>query len=1028
MIDDEIASSANYCAQSSSPACHLAAAGAGAMTTLSKYMKRKIIYIILSFIFFIGSVTFYINTVAIPSHLKKIITEETQEFLGRKISLQDIHFNPVQGFILRGITILEKDSPDVFATIGWARAGFMYWPFLKEKKIILSSIEIRHVSFQLIHYSEDQWNFTDIMEGRSASQNRPVKVFFSHVNLKDGRVKVIDLEADHQFSELFENLNLTMNLSLTKGITFQTGFNIPQKQGLLEAHGNFQPLSRRFDGAIKVRNLPLGQYLKVAQVPLTPVMNGLVITDATIDIHSGRDWFECKGWINAHNLDMNFADNGNFRIQSILWQEALVRFEKNRLTAEGDTHLQNVAVSFPNGTILKGDFASPRFSLTASDDNIQGRGDVAVQNFYLKWLTDYELRGQLTLENMSFQNTPSSAWKVESRITGNQIGIQLPGGHHFTSDVITPVTVNFNPLAKTATVEANGNLVQSALKFKKDITITDEPAAHVHVQWNGNNDPSTTYNGSVIFKNAEMLGTGISAVEHIQGTATFKNGSAQSDRLSFEALGMPAFLTGTLENFASPHIDVKVHVDAFDLKAAPQFIPKFLTDNQLRMDGMAVADIDYRGPLGSPDDADIRFGAYLKNVSLTSGKLDQSVSGLSGRINYRRDNLSWEDLHATFDQKDYLLTGTLTDFKHPVIETALNSKDLKITTRFEYTPEVIRFTKLTGVYGLTGFNLRGTSQPKPSGKPLLNLQGEMGLNLEDLPRFIPDGKKILEPYQLAGIVNIKGEFKGDAVHWQDWQFSLTGESPLFLMWGVKLKNMKFNAVQKNNLLKPLHIWGEFYNGDFNAMASIDFAKKEMPFNLIMRVLDANVTQLKADTPFKKQSLAGGLSTTMFLDGTLSDLKNIHGKGGIEIKDGRLWELDLLKGLGGILLIPEYKDIVFTQAGMNFTTDHGIISTENLQLLSPSLSLLGKGTLDLNQDQILNLMLSPDFNANVIAGSSSLKRGTTAIITQTEKFMTVQITGTLSKPVYKVNKSPVRILQRTGGVILENVSQLFQNIF
>jgi hypothetical protein len=37
-------------------------------------------------------------------------------------------------------------------------------------------------------------------------------------------------------------------------------------------------------------------------------------------------------------------------------------------------------------------------------------------------------------------------------------------------------------------------------------------------------------------------------------------------------------------------------------------------------------------------------------------------------------------------------------------------------------------------------------------------------------------------------------------------------------------------------------------------------------------------------------------------------------------------------------------------------------------------------------------------------------------------MSVKVTGTLSKPQYKVNKSPVKILQKTGGVILENVSQ------
>ena len=128
------------------------------------------------------------------------------------------------------------------------------------------------------------------------------------------------------------------------------------------------------------------------------------------------------------------------------------------------------------------------------------------------------------------------------------------------------------------------------------------------------------------------------------------------------------------------------------------------------------------------------------------------------------------------------------------------------------------------------------------------------------------------------------------------------------------------------------------------------------------------------------------------------------------------------------MIPEYKDIVFTQAGMNFLLKDGIMSTENIELVGPSLNLFGKGTLNFNQGQALDLLLSPDFNSDVILNSSSLKKGTTAIITQTEKFMSVNVTGTLSKPQYKVNNSPVKILQKTGGVILENVSQFFQNIF
>jgi hypothetical protein len=243
---------------------------------------------------------------------------------------------------------------------------------------------------------------------------------------------------------------------------------------------------------------------------------------------------------------------------------------------------------------------------------------------------------------------------------------------------------------------------------------------------------------------------------------------------------------------------------------------------------------------------------------------------------------------------------------------------------------------------------------------------------------------------------------------------------------MKIRNMRFNAVQKDNRLKPCHLWGNLYGGELNAILSADLAQKELPFDLIIKIENTDIGALKEDTPLKKYKIDGKLSSTALFEGSFADLHNFKGKGGIQIKEGRLWELDLLKGLGGILLIPEYKDIVFNEAGMNFAVNNGLVTTDNLQLLSKSLTLYGRGNLDFNQN--INLILTPDFNNDVIAGSSSLKKGATAIIAQTEKFMSVDVTGTLAHPQYKVNKSPGRILQKTGGIILDNVSNLLKNIF
>lgn len=1066
----------------------------------------RIILLLLSFVFFIGAVTFYINRVTIPKDLKKIILKESRQFLGRPVHLKDLSFNPITGFTLEGITILEKDSTEIFTSVDRVRVHLLYWPLLRQQKVIISSLELKGISLNLIHYSPGEWNFSDLLRRRSEKTQQPRKIYLSRLIVKDGYVHLTNLQDGLQFSEVFDPVDATVNLSVTKGIVFEAAAHYADKQRTLEITGNAQPLKEQFNANIRSNGIAVKAYLDLFQPDLPFIYDDLSINTMDVELSMRRHTIDISGTMTLgaialrtqrsqllvkslalHDLSFGFHD-GEYILKGQIMADApkfvldersyaadlltarlndttlraaalnmagslsatraaITAGEKwnfmgdvqlnslnvsrgaNALSATAAADIKNASLSVGTKIRMNGDFLSPGLTVINASDTTTVKGDLYANNLFYSWPMEKELRGQAALTNIRVVGNPQTQWTARSDVQFNGIRLKLPGGNSLTSDAAGPLALEYTPENKKFKITSTYQLTNGTFAMSNGMTLTGSPSGTVSVSSKKENSPNLPYYGSMEFKDAVLVTNRVGAVENIHGTVSFENNRARTSDLNLRLLGMPALLTGTLEDFSSPSLDITVYMKDFDLTKTQEIIPEVIKTNALTLAGTAPwLSVSYQGLASTTNNAAIAFEAQVADAVITSGQIEQTATGVTGGIRYEDKKLFWQDLNAQHNGKNYRLTGSMVPSAEPTIETEIEADRFKVKTRFQHTREKTVFEQLIGHYKNAVFNLTGSTQLMPGGGRMFDVTGEADLELKDLPLMFPNIPDGIKKCGLGGMTHVKGSFKGDPSHWQDWQFDLTGASPQFTIWGMNIHNMKFNAVQKNNLLKPLHVWGEFYDGDLNVVASLDTAKKELPFEIIARVLNSDLNKLRIDTPFKKQSLAGTLSTTAILSGQLADLKVINGKGGVEIKDGMLWELDLLKGLGGLLLIPEYKDIIFTQAGMNFTMADGVMSTENIQLLGPSLNLFGKGTLDLKGDQALNLLLSPDFNTSVVVGSSSLKKGTTAIITGTEKFMSVEVTGTVSKPNYKVNNAPVKILQKTGGVILENVSQFFQNIF
>jgi hypothetical protein len=1071
-------------------------------------VRTKIISIILAFIFFLGAVTFYVNQVIIPRHLKTIITNTAEKYLGRHLTFKRIRFNPLRGFLIDGIAVFEKDSQDPFATIDKAVAGFRYLPLIFEKKIVLSSFEVHKVSAHLIHYAADQWNFSDLRERLAephTSSSKSVPVYLSHIQMTDGKIKVTDLEAGSQSSEFFDDVQIKSDLSWSRGIIFEMGTRIPSQQGWFEAKGRYQLLSKKFKAQVKMKNIPLAQYVKLSRQTLPVTFEDAYVHDLSAFLVWDGQHVEAQGFGTVRDLNLKLSPENSLQARAAILQKSDFSFNNgqmnisgigqaqnvkvvfgpriystadakaeltglsihdNMLLATGNAELQKAAVEIPDhpsfqadltlnnlrvaqdkdnwtatGLVhaqktmvvfspeakLTGDFSSPSLAFVIAPKTETIKGDVEAQDMFLQWPTDKELRGTIDFKDVTVNGGDQLPWTGQGNLSGKAITIKLPAGHTFTTDATSTVSFKMQTSPHKVDVQSDFQLAQSVFTWASGISFKGDPVGKLQVHTDEKPDTPAAYEGTFKLENAVLEGTHIGTIDGVKGEIAFKNDFASTNALGFGALGMTARLKGKLQDFGKPSADVKIHIDQFDLTQAPKIATRFFEQSRLSLQGTGEdVDISYRGPITDAANADIRFTATLKDAAATSSKLNQTASKLSGRVDYRKDFFAWKNLKALYGERSYVLTGKLTSFEHPSVETTVTSRNMKLTTRFDYGPDLITIKKLTGVYEHMIFDVKGTSRPSKDNPPILDLSGDLDVDLKYLPLLLPHWDVALKPLPFDGDLKIKGQFQGDPVHWQDWKLNLTGSSSQFVLWGLKLRSMRFNLIEKDSRLKPLHVWGNFYGGEFNTITSVDFARKDLPFDFIIKIENTDLGAFKEDTPLKKQNIDGKLSLTALLEGSASDFKTVHGKGGVKIAGGRLWELDLLKGLGGILLIPEYKDIVFNEAGMNFTVGNQKVSTDNLQLLSKSLTLIGRGTMDF--DQNLDLVLSPDFNSDVIAGSPSLKKGSTAIIAETQKFMSVDVTGTLTSPQYKVNKSPARILQKTGGVILENVSGFFKNIF
>jgi len=496
-----------------------------------------------------------------------------------------------------------------------------------------------------------------------------------------------------------------------------------------------------------------------------------------------------------------------------------------------------------------------------------------------------------------------------------------------------------------------------------------------------------------------------------------------ADKLTYEQItgtfqGNILKLSGTLENFQNPILDAKIDAslpfvnlkeifkDAIDLKDI-----EIIGDSQIQL---AI-----KGVLSDPENLDFQGQLKLSDAKLKAGFLSEQIDNIQAVIDFDKTKAVWKNLTANFKSKAYTSSGSLNNFTNPQVQMDLSSDFLKLESEFNIQNNLLKIAKLNGNYFQSQFDIKGNADISNAENPLLNLQADAKINPADLGNLNPKLKETLENIKFSGILNTKASLNGRLQNYRNWQFILNSDTALLSVGGLKINDVALNCSQDNSPVVNLKLTGNSYLGTILAKLQFDLAEQGLPFVVETIVDNVDISKLKDDIELKNKEISGMLSSSSTLKGQALDIQNsLNGSGSINIEEGNLWQLELFKGLGEFLLIPEFQKIVFKEAAGDFLIADGKISTDNLMLESEPVNILFEGNVDFAGN--IDFKVTTQLAEGLVKDITDLKGIFSSILAQSTNAITIKLSGTVKEPKYKIIPLPGQLFKKAKDFIIQDI--------
>lgn len=1082
------------------------------------HWTRKTIYTILTIFILAYFLYFYVQNIFLPVQFKRFVTAQAREYLQRNVSVEEIHFSPLKGFIVRNITVYQKDDPTrVFLRADEVAFHVLLAPMLWQKLILIPSIRVNGPFAQITREDTNRWNFSDLLApptagptARKSSGPGSWTIAARKILVEDGEIAYTDRTTAENFHEVVSGIRLDARLSLNKIIRFTLGGKIPRRptsslqpggsssstggsmreeESSVDIKGNYDIGARELSSRILARRIPLARYLSLVALPPGISLEHGVITTLDMNLNwsqKQRRRLQAQGSLTLQDITLNLAD-GKKIITAVEATGLFLTWQKGHWKAGG--HLESPAahVTLGGDQSFDGKISADIKSLDVSPEGVSAEGSLTLteaqimpgenqtiraqnlradhfvvrndgRGIRLQAALDAEgldaafpggrqLRGHLTTQKTKLAFDKGRLGVLSDlQLTGGRLDWNPPEGQYLQADIKSRQTL-LTCEQGACQVKSDLGLENARLQLTPQIALEGSHEVNLTYQYEPNEDgpPQHQYAGEVRFTDAVIRDVPyVHAVERLRGTLRFETNRLATDQLSFQTQGTDIELAGSLIDFGQPVLNIRAKTDNLDLQKFFAAFPVLTEKTNITAAGTAAVEAFYLGAIQSPAAADIRINARPRGAAITSPKIPPpegsltagSITDISGEIDYRKDLVVCKDLRGSYQKKSYTLNGRLADFSRPVVDIEVASADLSAAAQIKILNQAFQIIFLTGKYFNSAVDVKGDVHLREGGEPDLDIRGTFALSLEDLHAFSPALKDRFPQLQPVGTISGEGLFKGKPENWRDWDLTFTARAPTVSLNGFYLDEVDIQYEQRDRHVSKCNLTGRVYNGSLNITSSADLAPEDAvaQFTGSLEALDLAALR-KSDLAFaaKNKFLAGRLSALVHLNGVLKDPPRWKGGGTAAVADGHLWHWNILDGILSMLLIQEFKEVIFTDGQADFTVADGKISTADAAINSESISLKGQGWIDFAGN--IDFDIAPAFGELAAIESPSLKKVPSLLLAQGGDYVAVRLTGTLRNPRYKVQTLPFKVLEKTtdilkegGGILKEGIGTILKEIF
>ncbi len=508
---------------------------------------------------------------------------------------------------------------------------------------------------------------------------------------------------------------------------------------------------------------------------------------------------------------------------------------------------------------------------------------------------------------------------------------------------------------------------------------------------------SLKYSGSSKIYNTDISGIQlIDKIKNINCGITFNNSELRTENLSAQILNLPVIAKAVLTNFSDPEISISAG-SSFDLATLQEILTdKFKFNFPGVINGQGDLSLLIGGKLSEVNNFAVQGNLGITGAGLKLDKLDQPFQGISGKIEFLKDKLH----------------------QHPFIEISLSSSDISLASILSFNDSLIKVSKCSGRYYLSEFSIAGDINIHDSAKPEVDLAGELLIDLGGLDKPFPKLKDQLAQIRPEGKIKTRFNLSGNVNTLANCDIEAKFSSDSISLYGLKGTGLVFNYSQKDGLaeLSPMHL--SLYGGSVDASFKTDLNSKNYPYSFGAKILDIKIEELKLDTQVKSKDISGVIQGEVKLSGLLGSIEDSQGTGRVNISKGKLWDLDLFKGMGKLLFSQDFANITFSEGRCDFAVRDKSVFTDNLVLNSNMVNL--SGPFKIGFDQSINAKLNVDILSDLVPLTGTFKDVTTAIVGESGKFAEIRISGTLKEPKYKFEAAVADIIQGLANTFLKRI--------